>query len=89
MSSIGAHINSLSSPALVVDLAAVKNNCDEMLARAAEAGIKLRGQTKTHKTVEGAVLQTGGTKRYILTVEDPTNQDHLKRSIKVILALKR
>ena len=63
-SSVGSHIRSLSSPALVVDLAAVEKNCDEMLARAAEAGIKLRGQTKTHKTVEGALLQTGGTKRY-------------------------
>ena len=46
------------------DLAAVEKNCAEMLARADEAGIKLRGQTKTHKTVEGALLQTGGTKRY-------------------------
>ena len=63
-SMIGSHIGSLSSPALVVDLAAVEKNCDGMLARAAEAGIKLRGQTKTHKTVEGALLQTGGTKRY-------------------------
>ena len=63
-STIGSDIRSLSSPALVVDLAAVEKNCDEMLARAAEAGIKLRGQTKTHKTVEGALLQTGGTKRY-------------------------
>ena len=62
-SSIGAHIESLASPALVVDLAAVKGNCEAMLARAAEAGIKLRGQTKTHKTVEGGLLQTGGTKR--------------------------
>ena len=63
-SMIGSHIGSLSSPALVVDLAAVEKNCGGMLARAAEAGIKLRGQTKTHKTVEGALLQTGGTKRY-------------------------
>ena len=25
-------------------------------------GVQLRGQTKTHKTVEGGVLQTGGTR---------------------------
>ena len=62
---IGAHINSLASPALVVDRAAVRNNCEVMLGRAGEAGIKLRGQTKTHKTVEGALLQTGGTKRFV------------------------
>ena len=38
-----------------------------MLETAAESGVKLRGQTKTHKTVEGGVLQTGGTKRGIVT----------------------
>jgi hypothetical protein len=26
--------------------------------------IRLRGQTKTHKTIEGALLQTGGSKRF-------------------------
>ena len=63
---IGTHIDALPSPAFVVDLAAVKGNCDAMLSRAAEAGIKLRGQTKTHKTIEGALLQTGGSKRYVM-----------------------
>ena len=38
-----------------------------MLETAAESGVKLRGQTKTHKTVEGGVLQTGGTRRGIVT----------------------
>ena len=60
---VGTHIDALPSPAFVVDLAAVKGNCDAMLSRAAAAGIKLRGQTKTHKTIEGALLQTGGSKR--------------------------
>ena len=31
------------------------------------SGVELRGQTKTHKTVEGGILQTGGTKRKIVT----------------------
>ena len=38
-----------------------------MLERAASSGVDLRGQTKTHKTVEGGILQTGGTKRKIVT----------------------
>ena len=38
-----------------------------MLERAEECGVELRGQTKTHKTVEGGILQTGGTKRKIVT----------------------
>ena len=38
-----------------------------MLETASEYGVKLRGQTKTHKTVEGGVLQTGGTRRGIVT----------------------
>jgi len=38
-----------------------------MLETASVNGVKLRGQTKTHKTVEGGILQTGGTKRGIVT----------------------
>ena len=38
-----------------------------MLETASDNGVKLRGQTKTHKTVEGGILQTGGTKRGIVT----------------------
>ena len=38
-----------------------------MLERAEVSGVELRGQTKTHKTVEGGFLQTGGTKRKIVT----------------------
>ena len=49
--------------ALVVDKRVVKQNCQKMLDLAATMNIKLRGQTKTHKTIEGAILQTGGTKR--------------------------
>ena len=38
-----------------------------MLERAESNGVDLRGQTKTHKTIEGGILQTGGTKRKIVT----------------------
>ena len=60
---VGTKIESLPTPAFVVDLDVAKNNCAVMLARAKEAGVDLRAQVKTHKTLEGAVMQTGGTKR--------------------------
>ena len=62
---VGRPLSGLPTPAFVVDLKAVEGNCDRMLSRAKEFGLSLRGPTKTHKTVEGGVLQTGGTKRYL------------------------
>ena len=38
-----------------------------MLEIASSSGVELRGQTKTHKTVEGGIIQTGGTKKKIVT----------------------
>ena len=38
-----------------------------MLDTASSSGVELRGQTKTHKTVEGGIIQTGGTKKKIVT----------------------
>ncbi len=60
---VGKQISELQSPAFVVSMAAVETNCKAMLERAAEFGIKLRGQTKTHKCVESGVMQTGGSNR--------------------------
>ena len=60
-------IESLPTPAFVVDLNVLKNNCSRMLEMAKNAGIELRGQIKTHKTVEAAILQTGGTKTGVVT----------------------
>ena len=44
-----------------------------MLERAQSSGVDLRGQTKTHKTVEGGILQTGGTK----------GRFHLKKKLRI------
>ena len=57
MSYIGKHLSALPSPALVLDRERFRRNCERMLAVARESGVQLRGQTKTHKTVEGGVLQ--------------------------------
>ena len=63
-SQIGKSIHDLPTPCLVVSEKAYKNNCKNMIEKACQMGVQLRGQTKTHKTIEGAILQTGGTKRY-------------------------
>ena len=62
-SRVGQRLESLPTPCFVVDLAAVKANCVKMRDRARENSVQLRCHVKTHKTVEGALMQTGGTKR--------------------------
>ena len=52
---------------LTASCAQFEANCTKMLELARTNGISLRAQTKTHKTVEGAVLQTGGTRRKVVT----------------------
>ena len=66
-SQIGKHISELPTPCLVVSKKAVEDNCQGMLEKASKMEVQLRGQTKTHKTVEGGILQTGGSKRYFLS----------------------
>ncbi|XP_023329119.1 D-serine dehydratase [Eurytemora carolleeae] len=63
----GKSIYDLSTPSFLVDIQVYQSNCSRMLELARTAGISLRGQTKTHKTVEGGVLQTGGSRRKIVT----------------------
>ena len=62
-SQIGKNIQDLPTPCLIVSAKAVEDNCNKMLEKAQKLGVQLRGQTKTHKTIEAGVLQTGGTKR--------------------------
>ena len=65
---IGRKIEDIETPAMLVNKRTFEDNCKRMLETAKSMGnIKLRGQTKTHKTVEGAILQTGGTKRCVVT----------------------
>ena len=58
-------IEGLRTPALVCVRSVVQRNCTRMLDRAAELGCRLRPHVKTHKTLEGGSLQTGGTRRAI------------------------
>lgn len=54
------HANELSTPAALVDLDVVERNCSRMSERMKGLGVRLRPHVKTHKTVEGALLQCGG-----------------------------
>jgi len=52
-----ATLRDLETPALIVDLAALKRNIDAMAAAARSAGVALRPHAKTHKSPEIAALQ--------------------------------
>ncbi|CAL4068387.1 unnamed protein product [Meganyctiphanes norvegica] len=60
---IGKGVEELTTPCFLVDLEKVKTNCYKMQENCNMYGLKLRAQTKTHKTVQGCILQTGGTKK--------------------------
>jgi len=61
---MGKDLSSLATPAFVVDLDVMERNCKRQLDIAQKLNVQLRPHIKTHKTVQGAILQTGGTKRY-------------------------
>jgi D-serine deaminase-like pyridoxal phosphate-dependent protein len=51
----------LPTPAFLVDLHAVSRNCQAMREKAQASGVSFRPHMKTHKTLEIARLQHGGT----------------------------
>jgi len=52
-------LREVETPALVVDLAALRRNIENMAAIARRSGVSLRPHAKTHKSVEIARLQIG------------------------------
>lgn len=73
---VGKKIDEVATPELLVDKSIVENNCRKMIQRSKSMGnVKLRGQTKTHKTVEGGIIQTGGTKKCLIV--STLNEDEL------------
>ena len=58
-------VEELRTPCLVCDLPTAKANIARMQAKAEALGCVLRPHVKTHKTLELATLQTGGSKRCI------------------------
>jgi D-serine deaminase-like pyridoxal phosphate-dependent protein len=52
------HLYDLPTPALILDLDRIERNCERMMARAAELGVKLRPHMKTAKSADVARLAT-------------------------------
>lgn len=48
------------TPALIIDGDKVRKNATRMLEHSEDAGVRLRPHVKTHKTIEIALIQTGG-----------------------------
>jgi D-serine deaminase-like pyridoxal phosphate-dependent protein len=53
-------LKELTTPAALVDLEVFERNCAAMRTRIDSLGVRLRPHVKTHKTVEGALVQCGG-----------------------------
>ncbi|KAL9958451.1 hypothetical protein ACROYT_G035463 [Oculina patagonica] len=58
-------VSDLRTPAFLIDLEKVKNNCKAMIERCKSLGVQLRTNMKTHRTLEAGEYMTGGTKRCI------------------------
>ena len=53
-------LETLKTPALVLDVAKVKRNAERMSRRVRQFGADLRPHIKTHKCIEVARIQTAG-----------------------------
>ncbi|XP_068790142.1 D-serine dehydratase-like isoform X2 [Struthio camelus] len=62
---LGRRLEELPTPALAVSEATARRNAERMRERCRALGVRLRPHVKTHKTLEGAALATGGTRRGI------------------------
>lgn len=56
---VGKTLADLPTPAIVLDRALIKKNCDAMLNVCKELGVGFRAHVKSHKTVELSKLQVG------------------------------
>ncbi|ODV77774.1 uncharacterized protein CANTADRAFT_12395 [Suhomyces tanzawaensis NRRL Y-17324] len=55
----GKHISELPTPSVVIDRTKFQKNCDRMLENAHKLNAGFRAHIKTHKTLEGTLLQLG------------------------------
>lgn len=55
----GKKLSELPTPSFIVDRGKFKENCEKMLANADRLNVDFRAHVKTHKTVEGTLLQLG------------------------------
>lgn len=73
------------TPAFLVDIAQVKKNCEKMRKTCEDLKVKFRPQTKTHKTLELAVEQTGLEKRRIVVSTLPEAELYAENGFEDIL----
>eukprot|EP00055_Hartaetosiga_balthica_P012079 m.57529 g.57529 ORF g.57529 m.57529 type:complete len:127 (+) comp7830_c2_seq2:223-603(+) len=59
-------LEKVESPALLLVESKMRNNATAMLSRAKELKVAIRPHVKTHKTLQGALLQTGGERERIV-----------------------
>jgi len=60
------HIYELDTPAVVIDLAVLEKNIEDMAAHCRDLGITLRGHTKSHKNPEIAKMQVAAGSKGIV-----------------------
>src|SRR5437763_61605 len=53
-------LTELSTPAFLVDIVRLRDNCIRMREKARASGVIFRPHVKTHKTIDGARMQHGG-----------------------------
>ncbi len=75
----------LRTPCFLVDRQKMKANCDDLLDKANQLGVKIRPHVKTHKTIEGALLQFGGTSIGPITVSTLAEADFFEDECSDIL----
>ena len=57
---VGKRLEDLATPAVVLDRAPIRRNCDAMLQVCKQLGVGFRAHVKSHKTLELSKLQVGG-----------------------------
>jgi D-serine deaminase-like pyridoxal phosphate-dependent protein len=74
---VGKKLSELPTPAAVIDVAAVRRNCDAMLAAIEDISmLDFRAHVKTHKTAELTELQVNG--------HDPKRNRHVKLVVSTV-----
>ncbi|KAL9658752.1 hypothetical protein ABK040_005907 [Willaertia magna] len=59
-------LEDIRTPAFIVDLEKVTNNCNRMIEKSKKFNLSLRPHVKTHKTIQGALLQTNNIDKKIV-----------------------
>jgi D-serine deaminase-like pyridoxal phosphate-dependent protein len=81
---IGAHLDTLDTPAVVVDLDRLERNITHMAHLAADAGVQLRPHTKSHKTAALAQRQLAAGAAGITVAKLDEAEAYLRQGVRDI-----